>query len=77
MERISSLSEPLLLRAKEAFKVCLATSTRSRHFDETSAGCERWLSSNYRGELHALDEIFAAPSKVSATILARPAVPEG
>jgi tetratricopeptide (TPR) repeat protein len=60
-EALDRASEPQKQRAKAAFEACLKYAVNFQFFDGYSRSCEVWLSANYKGEYHQLDELRGAP----------------
>jgi TolA-binding protein len=63
---LDEASEGQKQRAKGAYLKCLDYSVQYQYFDEDSRSCETWLSKNYPGEFHAIDEFKDDADRVSS-----------
>jgi tetratricopeptide (TPR) repeat protein len=75
-DHLSSLSEPLTERSRQAYQVCGDYSRKFQWFDDHSRACVAWLEKNDRKRWIPLDEIRPQPvhlvmPMVSAPIAAR------
>jgi tetratricopeptide (TPR) repeat protein len=75
-QSLSSLSEPLMERSKQAFRVCVDYSRKFQSFDDHAQACISWLEKNDRSRWIPIDEIRpramnSANPIVSALIPAR------
>ena len=52
--------------AKKAYQACLDESVKFQYFDDDSRSCEAWLSKNYPGEYHIIDEFRPAPTRANS-----------
>ena len=43
-----------------------------QYFDSDSRSCEEWLSKNYPGEYHLIDEFRGAPNRVNSGLDEKP-----
>ncbi|MEQ9318621.1 MAG: tetratricopeptide repeat protein, partial [Polyangiaceae bacterium] len=69
---LDAASEGQKQRAKGAYKKCLDYSVTYQYFDEDSRSCEEWLSKNYPGEYHLIDEFRGAPTRANSGLDERP-----
>ena len=69
---LDAASEGQKQRAKGAYKKCLDYSVTFQYFDEDSRTCEEWLSKNYPGEYHLIDEFRGAPTRANSGLDERP-----
>ena len=53
-------------QARAAYEKCLDYSVKYQYFDEDSRSCEKWLSKNYPGEFHMIDEFRGTASRVNS-----------
>lgn len=60
-EQLSSLSEPLLERSKQAFRFCVEQSVKFQWADEHSQACIEWLEKNDRKRWIPVEELKSQP----------------
>jgi tetratricopeptide (TPR) repeat protein len=59
---LAEASDPLLTRAKAAYRSCADLSVKYQYFDDHARACAAWLSSHYPAEYPRIDEIRDRPS---------------
>lgn len=74
-EQLSSMSEPLLERARQAFLVCTSQSIKFQWFDEHSQACVVWLEKNDRKRWIPVEELKPGPKNLSFSVPTALAVP--
>lgn len=66
LANLDAVSEPEKNIAKKAYAACMDESVKFQYFDEDSRSCEQWLSKNYPGEYHLIDEFRPAPTRANS-----------
>lgn len=61
LEQLSSLTEPLTERSRQAFRVCVDYSRKFQWFDDHSRACWAWLEKNDRKRSIPVDELLPQP----------------
>jgi hypothetical protein len=61
-DSLAQVSEPERLRAKAAYRACVAASVRYQYVDEHARACGEWLSRHFQAEYPRIDEIADRPS---------------
>jgi tetratricopeptide (TPR) repeat protein len=59
---LEQASDPLLARAKAAYRSCVDLSVKYQYIDDRARSCGAWLSRRYPSEFPRLDEIIDRPS---------------
>lgn len=62
LDQLSSLSEPLTERSKQAFRVCVDYSRKFQWFDDHSRACWAWLEKNDRKRSIPVEELLPQPT---------------
>ncbi len=63
---LDGASEKEKQKAKAAYTTCLSYSVKYEYFDKHSRSCEEWLSKQYPGEFHLIDEFRGSPTRVNS-----------
>jgi hypothetical protein len=66
LANLDAASEKDKTIAKKAYQACMDESVTFQYFDEDSRSCEQWLSKNYPGEYHLIDEFRPAPTRANS-----------
>ncbi|HMY18409.1 MAG TPA: hypothetical protein PKA58_18915 [Polyangium sp.] len=76
LEQLSTLSEPLLERSKQAFRFCVERSVKFQWADEHSQACVGWLEKNDRQRWIPVEEIKSQPVHSPLFVKFAPIVPD-
>lgn len=75
LQVISTLSEPLMVRSKQAFKTCVNYSLKFQWADEHSRACVKWLEQNDRKAWIPVEELLPQPAHLALPTPAAPIKP--
>lgn len=75
-QSLSSLSDPLRERSKQAFRVCIDYSRKFQWFDDHSRACLAWLEKNDRKRWIPLDEMLPQPDHSATPIVSAVITPQ-
>lgn len=76
LEQLSSMSEPLGQRSKQAFRVCVDYSAKYQWVDEHTEACVKWLEKNDRKRWIPLEELKPSPIYSTFPVRFAPIVPD-
>jgi hypothetical protein len=74
LEQLSSLSEPLRERSKQAFQMCVSYSVRFQWVDEHSRVCREWLEKHYPKTWIRMDELAPQSQHVGQSFRSAPII---